>query len=171
MKHESRLIKIRIVSGTAVLLLMGVIFLFSAGNGESSSGLSRTVTEWLIVRICPGYGAMSAAEQAGAFGLLHLIVRKAAHFSEYALLGAALRTFLWTFPLRLPGLWALLSAALYAALDEWHQTFVSGRSGQPGDVLIDSAGALCGVFLAAAVASLILDGRKRKKRPPETPQE
>jgi VanZ family protein len=39
--------------------------------------------------------------------------------------------------------WAL--AVCYAATDEVHQLFVSGRSGQPTDVLIDACGVLAGV--------------------------
>ena len=80
-----------------------------------------------------------------------------------ALLGAALRQFLWTFPLRWPGTAAWIMATLYAVLDEWHQTFVSGRSGQLRDICIDSAGALTGVFLAAAATALIME--ELRKRP------
>ena len=36
----------------------------------------------------------------------------------------------------------LLITVLYAASDEWHQTFVPGRMGRISDVLIDSAGAI-----------------------------
>ncbi|HJA34824.1 MAG TPA: VanZ family protein [Candidatus Mediterraneibacter merdigallinarum] len=52
-----------------------------------------------------------------------------------------------------------LTAALYAATDEVHQLFVPGRSGQISDVILDSAGALAGVLVLAAVRKLI----KRKQ--------
>ena len=107
----------RILNGAIALLLMVMIFLFSAGNGDDSSELSTKVTEWLMGLIYPEYATLSAGKQAGAFALLHLLVRKAAHFGEFALLGAALRQFLWTFPIRWPGLPAWLAATLYAALD------------------------------------------------------
>jgi len=45
---------------------------------------------------------------------------------------------------------ALLLVAAGAALDEYHQTFVKGRTGTPRDVLIDVSGALA----AAGVESL-----------------
>ena len=84
-------------------------------------------------------------------GLLHLLARKVAHFSEYALLVAlwwrALRT-------RLPDRRAVGAAVVvgvaYACTDELHQTFVSGRVGAPTDVLIDSAGALTAAALIAS---------------------
>jgi VanZ family protein len=39
------------------------------------------------------------------------------------------------------------AAALYAASDEWHQSFVKGRGPSARDVLIDSAGALAACLL------------------------
>ena len=52
--------------------------------------------------------------------------------------------------------WALLIAVVFAASDEWHQTFVPGRDGCVRDVIIDSAGALS--------AALWLIVRERKWR-------
>jgi VanZ family protein len=71
-----------------------------------------------------------------------LVLRKIAHFAEYALL-----CFLLWRPLRTvvaPGnaaLVALAIASAFAATDEWHQSFVEGRHGTPVDWLIDTAGA------------------------------
>jgi VanZ family protein len=68
-----------------------------------------------------------------------LLLRKLAHLTEYALLGALL---LRATPR--PGL-ALGLAALYATSDEVHQHFVEGRHAALVDVLIDTAGALVGI--------------------------
>lgn len=46
---------------------------------------------------------------------------------------------------------ALFLVSLGAALDEFHQTFVEGRTGTPRDVLVDMGGAL----VAAGVESLV----------------
>lgn len=165
MNRDRQWTKGLILNGLITLLLMIMIFGFSAGTGDESSTLSLKVTEWLMRLIYPEYYALNAGRQYGAFALLHMLVRKLAHFGEYALLGAALRQFLWTFPLRWPGTAAWIMATLYAVLDEWHQTFVSGRSGQLRDICIDSAGALAGVFLAAAATVLIME--KLRKRPKE----
>ena len=78
-------------------------------------------------------------------GLTH-IVRKAAHFSEYALMG-----FLWYLLLRKKRMNILLSVSatmLYAASDEFHQTFVNGRSGQLSDVILDTCGGCFGILIA-----------------------
>jgi VanZ family protein len=75
-------------------------------------------------------------------GAIDLIGRKLIHFGEYALL-----CFLWWRALatvmtpRRAALLAFLITSGYAATDEFHQTFVEGRHGNPLDWLIDSAGA------------------------------
>ena len=51
-----------------------------------------------------------------------------------------------------------LIAAGYAATDEFHQLFVPGRSGQISDVLLDSAGALAGVWIMTGLEKI----RKKK---------
>ena len=81
---------------------------------------------------------------------LSLLVRKALHFSEYALLAAlwwrALRTRLDP---RAALVWAFSIAVAYAVTDEIHQTFVDTRVGTPVDVLIDLAGAAAAIALIA----------------------
>ena len=42
---------------------------------------------------------------------------------------------------------AVISSAVYAATDEFHQLFVEGRSGEIRDILIDTSGALTGALL------------------------
>jgi VanZ family protein len=75
-------------------------------------------------------------------GTIDHIGRKVVHFAIYALL-----CFLIWRPLttvtgaRRAILLALLVTSAYAVTDEWHQTFVEGRSGTIFDWLIDTAGA------------------------------
>ena len=125
--------------------------------------LFQRFLQYLMRWIYPEYSTMGSGAQAGAFALLHFLVRKLAHFSEYALLGAALRQFLWTFPLKFPGVPAWLAATLYAVLDEWHQTFVAGRAGQLRDICIDSAGALFGVLVAAGVTAVVMSRVRQRQ--------
>lgn len=44
-------------------------------------------------------------------------------------------------------LYALVTCILYACSDEWHQSFVSGRSPQITDICIDTCGALSLILL------------------------
>ena len=82
-----------------------------------------------------------------------VFVRKTAHTTEYAVLA-----WFWWRALRQPvrknprpWLWRLallawLLATLYAATDEFHQSFVHGREASVVDVLIDSGGAAFGLL-------------------------
>jgi VanZ family protein len=89
-----------------------------------------------------------------AIGSVQLFVRKCGHLTEYAILAALLCR-----ALRPSRPWiAFVIAALYAALDEFHQSFVTSRTGSPWDVVIDCLGALLGVLLFRAVSR----GRNRK---------
>ena len=136
-----------------VVLWMGVIFVASSdsGNFEQSSRFIGPVLRWLF-----------PTASAETLALLHHLVRKAAHFTEYAILALlALRALRLSKPergfLKATAI-ALLVAAGYAATDEFHQSFVPGRTAAAGDVLIDTAGAVA----ALAVAAL---WRRRNERP------
>jgi VanZ family protein len=82
---------------------------------------------------------------------VQLVVRKCAHLTEYAILAAILfRAFRQQQP-RLGRVLVLsfFITALYAALDEFHQSFVASRTGSPWDVGIDCFGTLAGLLLCA----------------------
>lgn len=140
----------RIISWTMVIIMMTVIFIFSAKTANASEQMSMGVTQWISKLL----GIRLA--KAGKFGsslyetlpVIDHYVRKSAHFMEYALLAVlvfrALQIDLKTKKICLfAATWAVCS--FYAATDELHQFFVPGRSCQIRDVLIDSAGALTGI--------------------------
>ena len=88
--------------------------------------------------------------------LMTHIVRKGAHFSEYAVLGVLARG-LFSARLRERGrapFPAAFLVALVPVCDECLQLFVPGRSGQLTDVLIDLAGVCAGVLLASILSAL-----------------
>ena len=77
---------------------------------------------------------------SSGLGTWDLILRKIAHLSEYAILGALLLR-----AIRHPAV-AILVGALYAVTDEVHQHFVRGRHAAWYDVLIDTIGVTIGVL-------------------------
>lgn len=127
------------------ILWMGVIFLMSTDAGSAAH--TSKIIEPLVLWIKPD----ASRDQ---FEFVHFIVRKLGHLSEYAVLALlVLRASRRTLQLT-PDKWswraagvALLTAAAYAATDEWHQSFVPGRTAAVSDVLIDSSGALVGLSL------------------------
>ncbi len=60
-------------------------------------------------------------------------------------------------PFQRDAAFAFTLAVLYAATDEWHQTFIASRQGSLADVALDAAGAAAGLSL------LWLGGRWRGK--------
>ena len=76
--------------------------------------------------------------------ILEVIMRKLAHFSEYALLAALIARALGGFT-RATAVQAFVITVAYAITDEIHQAFVPLRQPSPTDVLIDAAGAVTGL--------------------------
>ncbi len=128
-----------------VLLWMSLIFGFSTDVGSSrhTSRIIGPILRWLIPDISDA-----------ALERVQTVVRKGAHLTEYAILGALA----WR-AVRQPrredqrpwqmrhALAALAIATLFAASDEWHQTTVPSRQGQISDVFIDGLGASAGLVV------------------------
>lgn len=134
-----------------VLAVMAAIYGFSSQNGEESGALSARVTAVVLGIVHPDFDRLDASQRAELLAKAGHIVRKCAHFSEFAALGFFLLGFFkalsWKIPLRRPALVTAVTGALYAVSDELHQGFVSGRSTELLDVVIDSAGVLFGILV------------------------
>jgi VanZ family protein len=92
---------------------------------------------------------------------LEVVARKFGHLAEYAiLLWFIWRIFYYSWNLELKDslILAILTAFFYAASDEFHQTFIVGRSGQIIDVIFDLLSAL----LAAEIIVVKITARVRK---------
>lgn len=134
-------------------VLVWMAFIVSL-SGERFS--DENTAAWLSGIIGP-LGISPAVIKVG-----NLIVRKCAHFVEYAVLGVlTLRALRATWPQRRSGqllLIAVVVAASWATLDELHQHLgTTSRGGRPKDIGLDAAGALAGAMAGAAY-------RKRRLR-------
>ncbi|MGN1416570.1 MAG: VanZ family protein [Oscillospiraceae bacterium] len=146
-------------AAVCIVLIGAAIFLFSSQDGTESSGLSTKVTRIISGIIFRRFDSMPAAQQDFIVSELNPFVRKLAHFTEYALLGAAIYSLILSADpafLRKKRLASLIGAALFASADELHQLFVPARSGKVTDVLIDTCGAAVGI-LAVTVIVIIAD--------------
>ncbi len=134
-----------------VIAVMVMIFCFSAQTGEQSGAMSGQITRWVLSLVVPGFEDLSPEKQETIRYTVGLVIRKLAHFSEYALLGFSLLLHIHQIEkkvmVRLPWLWAWGIGTLYAASDEFHQGFVADRGPSVVDVMIDSAGVIAGVLL------------------------
>lgn len=143
---------------------MVVIFLFSAQTGEDSGDTSGKVLRLAMKLLYWNFETFSPERQASLMAVWGVIVRKGAHFTEYAVLGALLCNALRTYGLSTKLRWWLPVGigALYAVTDEIHQYFVPQRACRVLDMGIDTAGVLFGTALFLLIASLM---KKHKKAP------
>lgn len=131
-----------------VVLWMVVIFAHSAMDATDSSQESGVIVTFITEHLISGYDEMEKEQQLEVTDTVTIIVRKGAHMTEYAILGFLLVGALEIRHLAILWLVAWMVAIAYAGTDEFHQTFVPGRSGELRDVYVDSAGALIGVSVA-----------------------
>lgn len=149
------LIRLLTIYWIPVAAWMLLIFLASGDlmSAEHTSRFLVPFLRWIAPEISPATVAS-----------IQFLIRKCAHLTEYAILAVLL----WRavdrgqHRFRRAAALAFVIASLYAALDEYHQSFVPSRTGALQDVAIDCVGALLGLalcFLAARWAA------RRKSKP------
>lgn len=155
----------RRISLLIVIAVAVMIFIFSAQEGEDSADLSNGVTQWVLSVTVPGFNDFTDAQKLEYLDRAGFWVRKCAHFSEFALLAAALVNYLRYvmlgsgFARIMEAAWGI--ATLYACTDELHQMFVGGRGPAIFDVCVDSAGALAGALVGAGAIWMWHNRRSR----------
>ncbi len=121
-----------------VLITIAVIFFFSHQPGAISKVLSDTI------------GATIADAQIDnttkdtVYMLLGVDIRKLAHIFLYFILGVftslMFKAWLKNKKIYASVICSILFCFIAAAFDEWHQSFVPGRTGAFTDILIDAIG-------------------------------
>ncbi|MBE7041299.1 MAG: hypothetical protein E7400_04960 [Ruminococcaceae bacterium] len=140
----------RIILWSVTILWAVGIFCFSAQPAKKSAAISGKINAEIIHSLTDNN--VSGRDMVTFESKAHNAVRKTAHVGLYLVLGAL--TFLlyktYCANTKRGCLIALGASVLYGASDELHQLFVSGRSGQITDVLLDGFGAVIGIFLVVA---------------------
>lgn len=141
--------RLKYVSWIPAFILMIIIFLFSSKPVAESHDSSVSIAE----RILSLYEditdrPLDTELRVERLELVNHLVRKGAHFTEYALLAVAIAFHFYVCKKRgLPlFLITIIISAFYASTDEFHQLFVEGRGGQVKDVILDTAGAIAGTL-------------------------
>ncbi len=120
-------------------LALWLAFIFVASTGEFAASHTGVWIEkplhWLFPSLSPH-----------ALAACHMFIRKAAHFTEYGILGwLSGRAFSTSPNDRVNRSWffgAFLLVSLYAFSDEYHQSFVPSRTASVYDSLLDISGGL-----------------------------
>ncbi len=149
----------------AILLVgwMVLIFTMSAQPAEQSSQLSGGLVSRIVSALYPNFNDLSHTTQTNIIHNTTFIVRKAAHFFEYFVLGVlgflTVNTFN-KYSLFMRAVLAAVLCVLYAASDEIHQYFVPGRACRFTDILIDSAGILIAIIIISFIISRKRSGER-----------
>jgi VanZ family protein len=131
-----------------LLLWIAVIFVGSTDlmSAEQTSRFLAPFLRWLKADVTPATIAQ-----------VQFFVRKAAHLTEYAVLAVLLwRAIYWGTTLKMKMsilvivVWFV--CAMFAATDEFHQSFVPSRTATWHDVTIDSCGAFVGLAISIMLA-------------------
>ena len=122
-----------------------VISAFSSGafSSEHTSRIIIPILRWLMPHAAPE-----------TLSELHHLIRKCAHFVEYFTLSLLVLRGIRAGRQETHLGWALVAIGIvagYAALDEFHQSFVPGREAAVSDVLLDTAGGVAAQLVAALV--------------------
>ena len=138
-----------------------MIVFFPLSEDDALAPLSR---RWLIAAGCMTlfiWGNWLSGVGLPSAWLTNLLVRKMAHFSEYALLSILIHSAFSTGPKLSMRRFAMVCVVpvMGACVDETIQRFVPGRCGTPVDVLIDCCGAAFGILVCHVMGRVL---RRRK---------
>ena len=168
----------RLIPPTLLILQMCFIFIMSSFGHNSSDAQSNLFVDFIAQNF--PHVRHGLENNLISLSTLIFLVRKTAHFTEYAILGSLfflnLRNWLKlnnplteksklqttkTFakkapldPLKYALAMSVLLSFLYACTDEIHQIFVPGRSAQFRDILINTLGASIGTIITYLIIKL-----------------
>ncbi len=143
MKHR------KIILSILIIVWMATIFMFSNQWSQKSSNVSGKTIRFILDKLSITEN-MDKVQIDKLVEKLQTPIRKLAHFSIYALGGIISFIFINEYNLKHGKklLFALAICVIYAIVDEIHQYFIPGRSCEIRDVLIDSTGAILGIFIS-----------------------
>lgn len=127
-----------------VVATIVLLFLFSGQNGTESSAISQG----LASNILEFFHLQLTSTQSATF---HYLLRRAAHFGLFALLGFGLMALLHNVSLSTAFLLTTLLSMAIGAANEYHQLLGDGRTARLTDVVLDTAGAIAGCLLYCAI--------------------
>lgn len=120
------------------IVICNILFIW--GNSLLPGSVSGAISKFVSYVV---YQVILGQPNVGGGG--HGLMRKVAHFTEFACLGVFLSRFLFWFEKR--RIYALAGAFLVACCDETIQRFVPNRGPSFKDVMIDTSGAVVGMLL------------------------
>jgi VanZ family protein len=125
-------------------LVLWILFISFASTSEFSAANTSQILRPFLLWLFPNISEARLAT-------IHFLTRKAAHFTEYAVLAfLARRAFITSSSAFIQRHWfqlGLLLVVVYALLDEYHQSFVPSRTPSIYDSSVDVAGGITVLLL------------------------
>ena len=142
---------VKIICWALAAACMAAIFYFSSRTADESEQQS-------------GFFAQLITRLFGIGGFSDFIIRKLAHFTEFAGLGLlfAIALKVQTGKAKTPA--AIICSSIYAATDEIHQIFVPGRARRVLDWGIDTCGAALGALAVLLIITLAAKNKASKSK-------
>lgn len=153
-----------IFSWILVILWMSIIFYLSSMNTVESNTKSKDTINTVIdttITTTNNIGLtdknIPEEKEQQLIDILNKPLRKCAHASVYFILSILLLNALLTSHYKFKKKYSLtiiltiLLCFLYAITDEYHQTFIPGRTGQLSDILIDTIGSTLSLILISII--------------------
>lgn len=150
-EHNKRGTAAKIICWVLTAACMAAIFYFSSRTADESEQQS-------------GFFAQLITKLFGIGGFSDFIIRKLAHFTEFAGLGLlfAIALKVQTGKAKTPA--AIICSSIYAATDEIHQIFVPGRACRVLDWGIDTGGAALGALAVLLIITLSAKNKAAKSK-------
>lgn len=138
----------KVIYTLLVIIWMMTIFYFSGQNSGTSSNTSKNVSQ-IILNVIDIQNRYTEQEKEELSIIIEPVIRKIAHYTIYLVGGVLLINCVYEYIANEEKsiIISYIIGTTYALSDEIHQLFVSGRSGQIQDVIIDSIGVLTGIAI------------------------
>lgn len=174
LKPKRKLIS-KIICLVLVVSWLFVIFTLSGMNSNESNSKSKSTLNALMqdtINITNKTGITNIhptkEKRESIINKINPTMRKFAHATEFIILAILIMICLRVFKVKpfLSFVVTILTSFMFALFDEYHQTFITGRTGQFSDSLIDTAGALIGALFVLLI--IYLHNRhieKKRQRP------
>ena len=139
----------KVVKICFLILWMALIFSFSNQKDIESSSISDGFIDKTVVKIYKIFNENITKEKENEIIEKYTFpIRKLAHYTLYFVLGILAFFVVEDYSINKKLIiYSLLICFLYACSDEFHQLFVIGRSARVLDVIIDTFGSLCSIYI------------------------
>ena len=148
-----------IILSLLTIFMTAFIWSNSVANSEESSEVSEGITEV----VCEVLGV----DKEEDIETTHIVVRKAAHFIEFCVLGIlymCICTLITGKALSSLVFFPISSVLFTAVIDEYIQSFSVGRGSKVQDVLLDFSGAITGIALVCLINTIMELYRQKHKK-------